>query len=347
MNSSHDLQDIYCDAARLLEELERLPEPCGCRGSGGHEGGECRCGRQTGYVLREAASQCVDYRPHLERLRGRVRAFEADMRREGHRAVAGELGWDVLRIEATVGGVGSLTEEIGRDLDAFGATCAAEALVRLRRKGELLEQRLRELGDSLSDPSSVTAKWMPLRLARNVGADGGRTAAHAAMPTDEGPVTQELLHELVRRHRVCYEVRPEWASGSGAKTQTGYRLELCGVNEHGEAEGDEHPTPGCPRCRRTYDDLRKIAEWVMPKEEGRASRYEVEAFDRSWHVAPTQRRSRNEIVLTVKVLHRRGVNEPADECELRCLKEMRGGLAVLGVAEGVYREERSEAGAVR
>ena len=341
------LRDIYFDAARLLEELGRLPEPCACGGDGSHDAGVCRCGHAQGFGARTAAAQCADLRPHLERLREQVGAFESDMRREGRRSFAGELGWDVLRIEATVGGVGSLAEEIARELEGPGGDCAAESVERLRRKGELLEERLRELGDSMSDPSSATAKWMPLRLVKNGAANGVRPGAHTREPEDDGPVTPERLREIVRRHEVCYEVSPEWAAASGAKTQVGYRLELCGVNGHDDEAGGEHPTPGCPRCRRTYDDLRKVAGWVMPKEEDRTSRYEVEAFDRAWHVAPTHRRSRNEIVLAIKVLHRRGVNEPADECELRCLREMRGRLAELGVAEGVYREGPAAVGAAR
>ena len=336
------LQYIYHDAARLLEELGRLPEPCACPDASG-----CRCGRAQGSGASRPAAQCADLRPHVERLRGHVSAFESDVRREGGRYFAGELGWDVARIEATVGGVGRLVEEIACDIDEQGSACAAEALVRLRSKGELLERRLRELGDSMSDPASATTKWMPLRLARAGGATGARPAARTHDPEDDGPVTPERLREIVRRHEVCYEVSPEWTAAAGAKTQIGYRLELCGVNEHDESAGGGHPTPGCPRCRRTYDDLRKVAEWVMPKEEARASRYEVEGFDRAWHVAPRHRRSRNEIILAVKVLHRRGVNESADECERRCLREMRAGLAELGVAEGVYRGGAAAVGAAR
>ena len=342
----HKLQDIYCDLARLREGLERLPGPCCCEEGGGREG-ECRCGRRRGELLREAASQCADYRPRLGRLREDVRAFESDMRQEGCRLLAGELGWDLLRAEATVGGIGHLIEEIAGELDESGADCAVEALGRLRRKGEVLELRLRELGDAMSDPASKTAKWMPLRLVKNGAADRARPVSSAGGAGQDGPVTPESLREIVRRHEVCYEVWPEWASLWGAKTQIGYRLELCGINEHDEAAGDEHPTPGCPRCRRTYGDLRKVAEWVAPKEGERASRFEVEGFDRAWHVAPRHRRSRNEIVLAVKVLHRRGVNEPADECELRCLGEMRGRLAELGVAEGVYHEGSAVVGAAR
>ena len=156
-----------------------------------------------------------------------------------------------------------------------------------------------------------------------------------------------LMREIVVGHQVCYEVRPEWAYVSGERTHVGYRLELCGVNGHEESEGEDHPTPGCPRCLRTYNDLRRLAEFVTPKGEDRPSRYEVEPFDRAWHVAPKERRSRAEIVVAVKVLHRRGVNEPADECERTCLREMRAGLAELGVAEGAYREVRSVTPAAR
>jgi hypothetical protein len=336
------LWDIYFDIARLREDLEGLPAECGCDGGGSHAGGGCRCGHTRG-----TAPQCADYRPSLGRVHADVRAFKSDMRREDCQSLSGELGWDLVRAEATVGGVGRLAEEIGRDLEEYEKTCAAEALGRLRRRGEALDLRLRELGDALSDPASTTAKWLPLRLARGGGSGGTRPAPRAAGPAAEGPATPERLREIVGRHEVCYEVWPEWASLWGAKTQIGYRLELCGVNEHGDAEAEGHPTPGCPRCRRTYDDLRRIAEWAMPKEGERASRFEVEGFDRAWHVAPKQRRSRNEIVLAVKVLHRRGVNEPADECERACLAAMRARLAEIGVAEGAYRDVRPEAGAAR
>ena len=339
---SDSLRDIYHTAARLLEELGRLPEPCACPDATG-----CRCGRPRGFGAARPSAQCAGLEPHLVRLRERVRAFESDVRREGRHTFAGEVGWDVARVEATVGGVGRLAEEIGRAIGEEGAACAAEAIERLRGKAELLEERLRELGDSMSDPAGATAKWMPLRLAKGGAADGVPPAARAHDYGDDGPATPERLREIVRRHEVCYEVWPEWAAAGGSKIRIGYRLELCGVNEHDLASGGGHPTPGCARCRRTYDDLRRIAEWVMPKEGERASRYEVEGFDRAWHVAPRHRRSRNEIVLAVKVLHRRGVNEPADECELRCIREMRAGLAELGVAEGAYREVRSGTPAAR
>ena len=333
----HKLQDIYFGAVRLREDLESLPTECGCHDARAHAGGKCCCERPPS--AGGAPAHCVDYRPGLDRLLEGVRLFECDLRREGPGYLSGELGWDLNRAGATVEGIGRLAEQVGRCLAEGGGVCAPKELLKLKGKAELLGRRIDELNNSLSDPASTTGKWLPLRLGRGDGAAVARVVAQATETQADAPVTPELLRELVRRHRVCYEVWPEWASVWGARTQIGYRLELCGAGEHGEARGGERPVPGCWRCRRTYDDMRKIAEWVMPRE-GRPSRYEIEPFDRAWHVAPKQRGSRNEVVLAVKILHRGDVNRPVDECEQQCLGEMRARLAGLGVAEGAYREER-------
>ena len=339
----HKLQDIYYGAVRLGEDLASLPTECGCRDAQAHPNGGCCCERPV--LAGGAPAQCADYRPGLDRLLEDVRLFEDDLEREGRGYLSGELGWDLNRAGATVEGIGRLAGQVARDLDGSGGGgCAPKSLSRLKEKTELLARRIEELNNSLSDPASKTCKWLPLRLGRSAGRGRTRVVAPAPEIGADAPATPELLRELVARCRVCYEVWPEWATVWGARTQIGYRLELCGAGEHGEAQGDDRPVPGCWRCRRTYDDLRKIAEWVMPREE-RPSRYEVEGFDRSWHVAPKQRRSRSEIVLAVKILHRSDVNRPLDVCEQRCLGEMRAKLAELGVAEGAYREERAGAGA--
>jgi hypothetical protein len=106
------------------------------------------------------------------------------------------------------------------------------------------------------------------------------------------------------------------------------------VNDWDGGAGGHH-TPGCPHCRRTYDGLRKVAEWVTPKEE-LDCHFEVETFDRAWHIAPAQRRSRREVVATIKILHRHDVHAPVDDCQRSCLKEMSAKLAELGVQDGVW-----------
>ena len=79
----------------------------------------------------------------------------------------------------------------------------------------------------------------------------------------------------------------------------------------------------------------------MPKEE-RASRYEIEPYDHALHESP-QRKFVPEVVLSMKILHRHGFDKPVDECEERCLKEMRSKLAELGVRAGEWRPTKSEA----
>ena len=65
-------------------------------------------------------------------------------------------------------------------------------------------------------------------------------------------------------------------------------------------------------------------------------RFEIEPFDRAWHIAPRQRWSRNEIIATVRILHSDKVDSPVDESQERCLNELRASLKKLGVREGVW-----------
>ena len=88
-------------------------------------------------------------------------------------------------------------------------------------------------------------------------------------------------------------------------------------------------TPGCERCVHTYRDLRQIAQWIMPAEE-RPSVYEIRSFDSALHSARAIRR-RLEVVLGLQIKHRHGWDEPIDDCERRCLKDMEKKLKELGV----------------
>ncbi len=150
--------------------------------------------------------------------------------------------------------------------------------------------------------------------------------------------TLERLRELADKHQVCYEVWPERSVAEGVPIRIGFELQLCGTNSHVGAAGEHQPVPGCEYCHGTYDDLRKIAEGILPREE-RPSIYEIGGFDRSLHVAPHSRQSRSEVVLTIHLLHRVDFNREVDDCENRCLKEMRGRLKELGIYEGKWRAD--------
>ena len=57
------------------------------------------------------------------------------------------------------------------------------------------------------------------------------------------------------------------------------------------------------------------------------------SFDQALHLTH-KHNLQPEVVLTLKILHRQGFNDPIDECEERCLKEMEDTLTALGVRRG-------------
>lgn len=141
--------------------------------------------------------------------------------------------------------------------------------------------------------------------------------------------TTEEIKKLIEIHRVCFESWYEYTMVGSVRCHTGYALRLSGINN---PEISEHTVPGCPSCRQTYADLLRIAKWILPPDD-RASQYKIEPFDSAFHI-PNTRGHRAEVVVTIQILHRDGSNRPADECEIRCLNEMREKLKKFGVMEG-------------
>jgi len=150
---------------------------------------------------------------------------------------------------------------------------------------------------------------------------------------DESTVPEDL-QDVVLRHQVCYEVWPEWSGCGGRARRIGYCVSICGVNDGVDCVSGHH-VPGCPHCGLTYDEICKIAERITLKEQPDC-RFEIEPFDRAWHIAPRQRWSRNEIIVNIKILHSHNVDSPVNESQEHCLKELRVELKKLGVREGVW-----------
>ena len=166
------------------------------------------------------------------------------------------------------------------------------------------------------------------------------TSVEATLANTEMNAIIDRLREIVQLHQVSYEVWPEWYMKDGIKIQIGFELQLCGIN-HADSNGNaEHPVPGCPICFKTYSELREIANWVLPIDE-RPSRYEIQAFDHALHVASAKRFRRREVVVTIVIMHRSDFNRPVDDCENRCLKEMRQRLSQLGIREDVWHEDKA------
>ena len=142
------------------------------------------------------------------------------------------------------------------------------------------------------------------------------------------------VKDLIEKHRVCYEWCNEYDMVNDVRTSIGYSLRLYGCNIKHEVDGgcETEPVPGCPVCRKTYDDLVCVARWILPTEK-RESQYKIEPFDSAFHFAP-RRGLREEIVVSIQIVHRGDPGLPKDECEGRCLNGMCANLKRLGVLEG-------------
>ncbi len=139
--------------------------------------------------------------------------------------------------------------------------------------------------------------------------------------------TLEELQMIIQDHRVCWEALPERIPVKDEEPlKVGFDLMLYGTHKEGE-----HPTPGCEKCAQIYRDLRKIANWVIPKEE-RPSRYEISIYESAIGYN-RMRGNRPDVELTIKILHRSRYDQPVDECEITCLNEMKTKLVSLGAQE--------------
>lgn len=133
------------------------------------------------------------------------------------------------------------------------------------------------------------------------------------------------LKDVVRLHRVCWEVLPEQLPVKGDRPlQVGFAVQLYGAHPH----DTDRPMPGCEQCAAIYRHLREIAEWIMPKVE-RPSRYEIEIFDQAVRY-DSIRGNRPDVTVTMKIVHRAQVEAPVDHCEVFCLHEMEANLRRIG-----------------
>lgn len=137
----------------------------------------------------------------------------------------------------------------------------------------------------------------------------------------------ESLKTFVKEHQVCWEVLAEQMPAlEDRPLQVGFDLRLYGAHV-----SEAHPIPGCEKCKAIYKGLRKIAKWIIPKE-NRVSRYEIEIFDSAIRYDQI-RNNRPDVILTIKILHRSDFDHPVDECEVQCLNEMKEKLSMLGAHE--------------
>jgi hypothetical protein len=145
------------------------------------------------------------------------------------------------------------------------------------------------------------------------------------------PESDLQLRELVRRHHVTWDSRPEFAVCGGELTPIGFVIELSAVHDHPA----HPPSPGCSECAPVRAALHRICLAVLPRGE-HASWYDVHVG--SALESDPRHGGGPELTATIEILHRGTVNRPPDECERTCLAEMRNRLAQLGAQQGHWVE---------
>lgn len=155
--------------------------------------------------------------------------------------------------------------------------------------------------------------------ARCIDADRGGTVMTTSAELED-------LARIARIRHVHFDVEPETVIRGSERVKVGFQVRLWAVHEKGA-----RALPGCPRCWDLVEELRRIADQVVPSEE-RPSRTELAPFRPALYdsrVVPAA----DEVSITIRLIHRDGYDRPIDACEERCLKEIRAHLRALGITE--------------
>lgn len=147
----------------------------------------------------------------------------------------------------------------------------------------------------------------------------------------------EELRNLIRRHRVCWEVWPLfYLDKNGNKVQIGFDLEIIGTH----SEGQQVLEPGSQESAEILQDLKTVAESVIPQEKLRC-RSEIQVFDNLIQYSPL-RKFREDFTVGVKITHRSGYDRPVDECEVQCIRQIEEKLKELGAQKGHWKDKKQD-----
>jgi hypothetical protein len=140
------------------------------------------------------------------------------------------------------------------------------------------------------------------------------------------PPTLTGLAAMARSRHVHFDVEPEIVVRGSERVKVGFQVHLWAIHPNGA-----RAHPGCPKCWSLVEDLRRIAEEVVPAAE-RPSRTELGPFRPALYESRVVAGS-DEVCVTIRLIHRDGYDRPIDACQERCLKEIRARLRVLGIRE--------------
>lgn len=133
----------------------------------------------------------------------------------------------------------------------------------------------------------------------------------------------EDLCGLVHKHKVSYEIYPEYTLINNAKVQTGFNIEFHGIREQNAMRS----TPGDKSSHLTYSDLHQVARFAMPARPD-GDDYIIEPFDCALHESP-RRHLQPEVVCVLCITHRTTAGQ--DTCDKTCLAGIETKLRSLGI----------------
>jgi len=128
-------------------------------------------------------------------------------------------------------------------------------------------------------------------------------------PTNSGPTALLMVTELVQRFKVCWEAHPEEEvvvcedrKLGGLRKEIrriGFSLELYGTFPAGY---EPEMSPGCNDFQKIQSALKKIADWILPREK-RPCIFHVDVDAQS--VTHSHRRAdRPDVRVIIRILHR-------------------------------------------
>ena len=141
-------------------------------------------------------------------------------------------------------------------------------------------------------------------------------------------MTLAALRGIVEARRIFYELAPEITLLGEERWPVGYELKLWAAHEKGA-----RALPGCRKCQDIVEDLRRIATWLTGPG-GRESAWELQPFDRALYDS-RQFQGTDEIDLSLRLFHWSGGAGTELDAQRR-LREVRGRLSQLGIAEGIW-----------
>ncbi len=146
------------------------------------------------------------------------------------------------------------------------------------------------------------------------------------------------LTDLVRRYKVCWEVWPEYTVIGKRIQQVGFELELLG-----SAKDVEEFDPSCPESARIHAALEVIARSVLESDE--RVRVQIDHNSQSLCYSPV-RGNRADVVLSIKIFHQMGFENPVDESERNYLEKTKARLRQLRVCEHQWNGATAGSGGV-